>query len=174
MDSYVAVVFDSDPAAIGALHALWQLDASAAITVHGAAVIRRDAHGHIDVATKRTDPGVRTAVGIAVGVVLGALAGPVGVGVGAAAGALAGVTADNVKAGEHEEAVHESGVVMEAGQSAVIAEVSEVTTGPLDAEMQRLGGRVFRRGKVAVRNRSFWGANYVDDLFPYDYDPKFG
>lgn len=189
MDNYIAIVVDSDEKAFKGLHELWDLDATGDITVHGAAVIHRDEFGHVDVATKDTDPGVRTIVGAGLGALIGALAGPVGAaagiagaasiaagtaaGIGAAAGGAAGLTADAVKAGEHEEAVFEGGFVIKSGQAAVIAEASEDWTTPIDTEAQRLGGKVYRRAKSAVRDSSLFGDDYADYLYPYDYNPHF-
>lgn len=173
MDNYVAIVFDTDEKAFEGLHALWNLDATGDITVHGAAVIHRDRFGHVDVATKDTDPGVRTMVGAGLGALLGAFAGPIAAGIGAAAGGLVGGTADVVKAGEHEEAAYESGFVMKNGQAAVIAEVSEDWTTPLDTAAKRLSGVVYRRPKSDVREASFFGDDYADYLYPYDYEPYF-
>jgi len=180
MDNYIAAVFNSEDKASDALHALWNLDASGEITVHGAAVVRRDPAGYMQVATKQTDPGVRTAIGIGVGALLGALAGPIGaatgaalgtaVGVGAASGGLIGLTADAVKSGEHEQAAAESAFVLSPGQAAVVAEVSEDWTTPVNTAMERLGGTVYRRAKGDIRDDSF-GPDYGYYLYPYDYDP---
>ena len=190
MDNYVAVIFDSDAKAAEGLHALWNLDSNGEITVHGAAVIRRDEKGYIQVSSKKTDPGVRTAVGIGVGALLGALAGPVGVaagvagastiavgaaaGIGAATGGAVGLTADAVKATEHNEAVYETGFVMGVGQSAVIAEVSEDWATTIDDAMKALGGKVYRRPKSDLRTDAFFGDDgYGYYLYPYDYDPYY-
>ena len=189
MDNYVAIVFDNDEKADNGLHTLWKLDDNGDITVHGAAVIHRDQFGHVEVATKDTDPGVRTMVGVGLGALLGALAGPIGTaagiagastiaagtaaGIGAAAGGAVGLTADAVKSGEHEEAAFESGFVMKNGQAAVIAEVSEDWTTPIDAAEKPLGGKIYRRAKSDVRDSSFFGDDYADYLYPYDYQPTF-
>jgi len=185
MDNYIAVVFDSDEQAFQGLHALWRLDDQGDITVHGAAVIHRDKQGHTDVATKQDDPGARTAVGIGLGALLGALAGPIGAaagttiaagtaaGIGAVAGGSIGLTADAVKAGEHEEAAYEAGFAMRPGQAAVIAEVTEDWTTPVDTAMTALGGKVYRRTKDVVRDNSLWGDDYDYYLYPYDYNPSF-
>jgi uncharacterized membrane protein len=189
MDNYVAIVFKSDEKAFEGLHALWKLDERGDITVHGAAVIHRDQYGHIDVATKDTDPGVRTIVGAGLGALIGALAGPVGsalgiagaasiaagtaAGIGAAAGGVTGLTADTVKSGEHDEAAYESRLVLKPGQAAVIAEVSEDWVTPIDTEATRLGGVVYRRSKSDVRNASLFGDDHFDYLYPYDYNPHF-
>lgn len=189
MDNYVAIVFDSDEKAFEGLHALWNLDDTGDVTVHGAAVIHRDRFGHVDVATQHVDIGARTIVGAGLGALIGALAGPVGsamgvagaasvaagtaAGIGAAAGGAAGATADLVKAGEQEEAGYESTFALKTGQAAVIAEVSEDWTTPINTAAARLGGTVYRRTKKAVRESSFFGDDYADYLYPYDYTPYF-
>ena len=186
MDNYIAVVFNNDQQAADGLHQLWNLDALGQITVHGAAVLHRDDLGYIHVASKQTNPGVRTAVGVGLGALLGALAGPIGVAagaaaaaagtgaaIGAAAGGIVGLTADGVKSGEHEEAAFQSGLVIHNNQSAVIAEVSEDWTETIDEAMKRLGGKVYRRPKGTVLNDSFTDDYYADYLYPYDYVPYY-
>ena len=171
MDNYIAVVFENDEKAFEGLEALRRLGAQGDVTVHGAAVIHRDAYGHVSVATKKDDAGARTALGIAMGALLGALAGPIGAaagttiaagtaaGFGAVAGGLAGVTADEIKSTEHEEAANEASAVMRPGQSAVIAEVSEDSGTPVDMVMTKLGGKVYRRTKDVVRDDAIWGGD---------------
>jgi uncharacterized membrane protein len=90
MRNYVAVVFDDTSKAYEGLHALWQLDAAAEVTVHGTAVVHRDALGNFQVDTKETHPALATAVGVGVGALLGLLAGPAGAAVGATGGAAIG------------------------------------------------------------------------------------
>jgi len=186
MDNYVAIVFDNDTKAYEGLHALWDLDGSGDITVHGAAVVHRDKNGYMDVATKDTDPGLRTAIGVGLGALIGALAGPAGAaagaaaasaaataaGIGAAAGGMVGLTADAVKADEHDQAAFEAGFVLPVGKSALISEVSEDWTTPVDTMAKRLGGTVYRRSKGAIRNDQ-WDINYGDYLYPYDYQPVY-
>ncbi|MBV8345663.1 MAG: hypothetical protein JO190_11840 [Candidatus Eremiobacteraeota bacterium] len=187
MDNYVAIVFDNDTKAYDGLHALWNLDAEGDITVHGAAVIHRDSYGYTDVATKDTDPGVRTAIGIGLGALLGALAGPIGAtagaaaaaaagtgaAIGAASGGVVGLTADAAKADEHEQAAFEGGFVLPKGKSAVIAEVSEQWTTPIDTLASRLGGSVYRRSKSDIKSDMWFGSDYPEYLYPYDYEPQF-
>ena len=186
MDNYVAIVFDNDSKAYEGLHALWNLDAQGDITVHGAAVMHRDHYGYADVATKDTDPGVRTAIGIGLGALLGALAGPIGsaagaaaaaagtgAAIGAASGGVVGLAADAAKSGEHEQAAYEGGFVLPRDKSAVIAEVSEQWTTPIDTMASRLGGRVYRRSKGDINSDMWFDADYPEYLYPYDYEPQF-
>ena len=67
MPNYVAIMFDSDAKAWEGLKALWALNREGNITVHAAAVIRRDAHGNVHVEKNQSIPGLRTAAGAAIG-----------------------------------------------------------------------------------------------------------
>jgi len=51
------------------------------------------------------------------------------------------------RADTREEAADETGFVLGAGQSAVIADVSEDWTTPIDRAMQKLGGKIYRRAR---------------------------
>jgi uncharacterized membrane protein len=176
MRNFITAVFDSKATAYEALHALWQLDRSADITLHGTAVVHRDASGHFQVDTKETHPALATAFGVGIGALLGALAGPVGLAVGVAAGAsigaatgaVVGVAADVMRADTRDTAESEAAAAIESGQSAVIADVSEYWSSAVETLIQRLGGRLYRRTKSAVRVDSWFDDGY---LYPYEYVP---
>jgi hypothetical protein len=59
----------------------------------------------------------------------------------------------------------ETGFVLADGQSAVIADVSEDWTTPVDSKMRGLGGTVYRRAKDDLED----DASFVGDAYPYDY-----
>lgn len=155
MDNYIAVVFATDVQAFDGLQALWTLNRKGNITVRGAAVIRRDLGGKIEVEKKQTLPGLRTVLGATVGFLLGNLAGPAGAAAGAYAGAVGGLGADVVKSGEHDEAAGELERILRPGQSAIVAEVAEDETSLIDPTMRRLDGVVFRRSKNEIRGKFF-------------------
>jgi uncharacterized membrane protein len=189
MNTYIAVVFSSDDKAHQALRTLWNLDDAGELTVHGAAVVRRDDRGHIRVADRNSDLGMRTAIGVGVGALLGLIAGPVGVaagvagaaalsvaaatGVGALAGAAVGATADAVKETRRENAVDEAFFTLKHGQSAVVAEISEDWTRVLDEAMRPLGGRIYRRLNNAATNAAFGENYYTGYLYPYYVEPLY-
>jgi uncharacterized membrane protein len=190
MNTYVAIVFASDDKAHAGLRALWRMDEDAEITVHGAAVVRRDDRGHVHVADRNSDLGMRTAIGVGVGAILGLIAGPVGVGagvagaaamsvaaatgVGAVAGGVVGLTADVVTQEHRENAADESFFTLKHGQSAVVAEISENWPELLDDIMHPMGGVIYRRENTAATNAVF-GANYYNEyLYPYYYVPLYG
>src|SRR5271166_3586620 len=160
MHNYIAVVFNNSSKAYEALHALWELDHDGEITVHGAAVVHRDNLGQFQVDTKETHPGLATAVGVGVGALIGALAGPAGAAIGAAKGAAigaatggaVGVAADLGRSDTRHEAAAETRFLLDYGRSAVITDVSEDWTSPIDTRMHKIGGIVHRRPKSAVRD----------------------
>ncbi len=179
MRNYVAVVFDGTDKAYEGLHALWQLDDEGAITVHGTTVVHRSRWGGFQVDAKDTHPALATAAGVGIGALLGALAGPAGAAIGAAKGAAigaatggtVGAVTDLSRADTRDQSRAEASWVLGAGQSAVIAEVSEDSTSPIDTRMHTLGGTVYRRSRSGVRNDTWLDDRYLDDdyLYPYDY-----
>jgi uncharacterized membrane protein len=189
MNTYIAVVFSSDDKAHHALRKLWALDDDGALTVHGAAVVRRDDMGHIRVADRHSDLGRNTAIGVGIGALLGLIAGPVGVaagvagaaamsvaaatGVGALAGGAIGATTDAVKETHRENAASEAFFTRKYGQSAVVAEISEDMTYLLDDEMRSLGGTIYRRENSAANNAAFGQHYYGNALYPYYYEPMY-
>jgi uncharacterized membrane protein len=181
MRNYVAVVFDDTSKAYEGLHALWQLDDEGLITVHGTTVVHRNDWGEYNVDTKDTHPALATAVGVGVGALIGALAGPAGAAVGAAKGAAigaagggaVGAVTDIGRADTRDQSRYETGWVLGAGQSAVIADVSEDSTFPIDDRMGRIGGIVNRRAWSEVRDDKWFDDRslypYDGYLYPYDY-----
>jgi len=180
MHNYIAVIFDGTGRAYKGLHALWQLDADADITVHGTTVVHREEWGQFQVDTKETHPALATAVGVGVGALLGALAGPAGAAVcaargaaiGAAGGGVIGMTRDVVRADTRDQAADETAFVLGPGQSAVIADVSEDSTLPIDSRMRELGGIVCRRAWSTLQDDAWFG-EYIPSsyLYPYEYIP---
>jgi uncharacterized membrane protein len=180
MRNYVAVVFDDKNKAYEGLHRLWGLDGEGMITVHGTAVVHRTDWGQYQVDTKETHPALATAVGVGIGALLGALAGPAGAaigaakgaGIGAATGAAVGGGADLFRADTRDQAGLETAYVLRAGQSAVIADVSEDSTDLIDARMKELSGTVYRRSRTGLDDDA-WYSDYDPRsyLYPYEYIP---
>jgi uncharacterized membrane protein len=181
MRNFIAAVFDDSRKAYEGLHGLWELDGSGDITVHGTGVIHRDELGLIQVDTKETHPALGTALGVGIGALLGALAGPAGAavgaaggaGIGAATGGTVGMMADLDRADTRQEAADETRFVLGPGQSAVIADVSEDWTTPIDRCIQKLGGKVYRRARSDIRDDAWYSPDYPYGyyLYPYEYVP---
>ncbi len=192
MSNYVALVFKSDAKAHDALRMLWDMDRSGDLTVHGAAVVRRDNDGYVEVASKNTDAGMRTAVGIGVGVLLGALAGPIGVaagvagaaalsagtamGVGAVAGGAIGLMEDGTRTASRDDELDASVYRLNNGESAVVADVSEDWPDRLDHAVKAMGGVVHRRYDASDflggYSQPYYSNYYNNYLYPYYYDSR--
>ena len=112
------------------------------------------------------------------------MAGPAGAAVGAAGGAAIGaatggaigVAADLDRSDTRQQALDETRFVLGIGQSAVIADVSEDGTAPIDGRMQSLGGKVYRRAKSDLQDDTWFGYGgyfypYESYLYPYEYVP---
>jgi len=183
MHNYIAVVFDNRKKAYEGLRALWQLDGEEEVTLHGATVVHRNDWGEYQVDSKETHPALATAVGVGLGALLGALAGPAGAAVGAAKGAAIGaatggaigVGTDLARADARDQANVETKWVLGNGQSAIIADVSEDSTLPIDSRMRGLGGIVHRRAWSDVHDDSWFDDSYLHPydyyLYPYEYVP---
>jgi uncharacterized membrane protein len=179
MRNYIAVIFDGTRKAYKGLHALWKLDGDGEITVHGTTVVHRDDFGQFQVDTKETQPALATAVGVGIGALLGALAGPVGAAagaaggaaIGAAAGGVLGVGADMMRADTRHQATDETAFFLDVGQSAVIADVTEESTLPIDSRMRELGGIVRRRSWSTLQEDAWYGDIPSNYLYPYEYLP---
>ena len=94
-----------------------------------------------------------TAVGALVGGLIGVIGGPVGLAAGATAGTLVGSLFDIVNYGVGEDFVMEVSQELAPGKTAVIAEIDETWTTPLETRMQALGGTVLRT----------WRADFEDE-----------
>lgn len=150
MDKMIVTVFESEEAAYEGSRALRNLHDNGDIVLYGMAVIAKDANKDVTI-KQASGPTPWGAVGgLAVGAAVGLLAGPLGVAVGAATGALTGSLFDLADAGVGADFVDEVSAQLEPGTLAVVAEVDEEWTTPVDSRMAALGGKVFRRSRGEV------------------------
>ena len=145
MDTILVVIFDSESKAYEGSKTLQELQNEGSINLYAKAVIGRDAGGKVEVKEAGDMGPVGTGVGLLTGGLIGLLAGPVGFAVGASAGALGGLVYDLANAGVGEDFLNEVGQFLQPGKAAVVAEVWEEWTLPVDTRMEALGGVVFRR-----------------------------
>lgn len=156
MDRILVVVFNTESKVYEGQKALLELENEGSIVVYAHAVIAKNADGTTTV--KQThDPGpLGMVLGTSVGSVIGLLGGLPGVAIGAAAGFVAGSVADlnNVRVGG--DFIDDVAKELGPGRFALIAEIQEDWTTPVDARMEEIGGFVFRR---ALSDMKRW----VDD-----------
>jgi len=153
MDRMLVVVFDAESKAWEAKKALHELDREDVITVYNQAVVARNADGTATVRQSDDPTPVRTLAGTTLGALIGLLGGPVGAGLGAAAGLAAGAAVDVSHAGIGEDFVEDIRQQLSPGKFALVAEIDEDWTFPVDRSMEALGGTVFRRALSEVKHK---------------------
>jgi len=152
MEKMLVAVFDNESKVYEGSRALNELDAEGSITIHAAAVIKKNPDRTVTV--KQLDGGfpIQTVGGTAIGSLLGLLGGPIGLGIGAAAGALAGSLGDLSAAGVDAEFLDDTAAALTPGKCAVIADISEEWITPVDTRMEALGGAVVRSARTRVED----------------------
>jgi uncharacterized membrane protein len=151
MNRMVVVIFENQGKAYMGKQALWDLDAEGSVTIYASAVVARNPDGTAEVMDD--EPGVLgTLVGTPVGALVGLIGGPAGVAIGAATGLAAGIFADLDNARIGSDFVDDVRTELLPGQAALVAEIDEEWTAPLDTRMEALGGKVYRRSLSEVRD----------------------
>jgi uncharacterized membrane protein len=150
MEKMLIATFDEEKKAYEGSRILRNLDAEGSIELYAMAVIGKDASGKWTV-RQEADPGpLGTGVGLLTGTVLGLIGGPAGVAIGASVGTLGGALYDLAKAGVSGDFLVEAGEQLLTGKYAVVAEVWEEWTTPVDSRLEAAGGQVVRRARAEV------------------------
>ena len=145
MDRMLVVVFDTENKAYEGKNVLHMMENEGSIVVYAYAVIAKNADGRTRV-IQSDEPGpLGTLVGTPLGGVIGLLGGPAGFAVGTAMGLLVGSATDLHNAGVGEDFIDDVGKKLTPTKFAVIAEIEEEWTTPVDTRMEAIGGTVFRR-----------------------------
>jgi uncharacterized membrane protein len=144
MDKLLVAVFDTESAAFDGVKALEDLNGTGEITLYADAVIAKDSNGKVEM-KREPRGGLATVFGTVAGGLIGLLGGPVGAYAGAAAGAAGGAMVDLTRYGFGSDFVSEVAGYLIPGKAAVLAEVDETWTVPIDTRLAQLGGVVFRR-----------------------------
>jgi len=150
MDKMLVVVFDSEIKAYEGSRALQELQNEGTLNLYSKAVITRDASGKVAVKQMGDSGPLGTAVGLLIGSLVGMIGGPVGMAIGASIGAAGGLMYDTAHLGIGQDFLVEVEQSLQPGKAAVVAEVWEEWTLPVDSRMESLGGIVFRRSRQEV------------------------
>ena len=153
MERMLVVVFDDEVKAYEGKSALRQLEIEGSITISRAAVVAKQADGTTGVKQYDDVNPSGSLVGTSVGALIGLLGGPVGVAVGAASGLTLGALSDVGNACVGEDYVEEVSMSLTPGKVAVVAEIEEDWTTPVDTRMGALGGTVIRRALWEMRDQ---------------------
>jgi uncharacterized membrane protein len=157
MERILAVVFDNEKKAYEGKTALRQVEQDGDIVIYGGAVVTKHADGTASVKEFDDAGGTGVLAGTALGGLIGLLGGPVGAVVGATSGFFAGAIADvdyfdNARVGE--DFVADLFKTLTPNKVALVAEVDEEWTTPVDARMEAIGGTVYRRSMWEVRENA--------------------
>lgn len=144
MDKILVVVFDNENKAYEGSRALEELQNEGSINLYAKAVICRD-EAKLQVKQAGDTGPIGTAVGLLTGTLIGFLGGPLGIAVGAGIGTSGGFLYDMAHLGIGQDFLDGVGQSLKPGKAAVVAEVREDWTLPVDTKMESLGGVVFRR-----------------------------
>src|SRR5215468_6151486 len=150
MDRMLVVVFDNENKAYEGKRALQQLDGEGSISVYAYAVLAKNADGTATVKQGDDVGPIGTLLGTSLGSLIGVLGGPAGVAVGAAAGMGAGSALDLTNIGVGSDFIDDVRKVLSPKKVALIAELEEDWTTPVDTRMEAIGGTVFRRALSEV------------------------
>jgi uncharacterized membrane protein len=153
MDRMLMVIFDNETDAYEGKRRLMYLDAEGSITVYACAVIAKQPDGIVTVKQEDSIGPLGTLLGTALGSLIGLLGGPPGVAIGAAAGFAAGGAVDLNNARIGEDFLDDVKKQLSPNRVAVVAEIEENWTTPVDARMEPLGGIVFRRALSDVKHQ---------------------
>ena len=152
MDRMLVVVFDSETQAYEGRDALLHLGREGNITVYAYAVVAKNADGSTLVKQGDDSGPLGTLAGTSLGGLIGLLGGPAGMSIGAVAGFLAGGTADLDNARIGDDFIDDLIRQLRPNRFAVVAEIREDWTTPVDIRMEAIGGSVFRRALSEVRH----------------------
>jgi uncharacterized membrane protein len=145
MSKFIVVAFPNEVQAYQGTRALKGLHIEGSLSLYGMAVIAKDSEGNFVVKDSAETGPLNAAVGGLVGAFVGVLGGPIGVLAGAAGGGLVGYLIDIFNHGIGADFIAKvSETMLEPGATAIIAEVGETWTTPLDTRMESLGGVVLR------------------------------
>ncbi len=150
MDRMLVATFDEEKKAYEGSKILRELDAEGSIGLYAMAVIGKDASGTWVVKQEAERGPLGTGVGLFTGAVLGLFGGPVGVAIGAGIGTFGGALYDLAEAGVSSDFVAEVGAQLRSGNYAVVADVWEEWTTPVDTRLEAAGGTVARRARAEV------------------------
>jgi len=151
MNRMLVVVFDNEGKAYEGKNALLQLDAEGSVFLYASAVVARSADGTAAV-RQEDDVPLGTLLGTSLGTLVGLLGGPPGAAIGALSGMAVGMIGDIDQTRIGGDFIDDVRKALSPGKAAVVAEVDEDWTTPVDTRMEKLGGTVFRRSLSDVRD----------------------
>jgi uncharacterized membrane protein len=151
VNKIIVAVFDSEKAAYEGVAALKDLHGTGDVSLYASSVIAKDDAGAVTVRQAADSGPLGTLVGIVGGSLVGLLGGPAGALVGGWIGGSAGLMYDLFSVGVGIDFMDQVGASLTPGKVAVVADIDESWTAPVDTRLEAIGATIFRRypGEVA-------------------------
>src|SRR5215472_5750662 len=153
MDRMLVVIFPNERKSYEGKSALQQLYADGSISLYAYAVLTKNVDGTATLKQEDDVGPIGTLAGTALGSLIGVLGGPVGVAAGAAAGMAAGTAIDLSNTQVGADFIDDVQKFLLPPNVALVAEVDEEWTEPVDTRMEAIGGNVFRRALSEVADK---------------------
>jgi uncharacterized membrane protein len=150
MSTFVVTIFPNEATTYQGVHALDQLHAEGSITLYDTIVVQRQPDGTVTTKQRERTPEEGTGIGVVLGALIGVFGGPIGIVIGAAAGSALGLGLAVAHGGVSDEFLEDLAKKMKPGDFAVLAEVYESWTAPIDTRMAALGATVVREQRSDV------------------------
>ncbi len=153
MNKYVVSVFDNDKTAYDAGKAIMELDNEGSLTLFEGAIVSKDEKGKVRFLDSVEEVPVAAVPGFLLGSLIGVIGGPVGMLAGGLVGTMGGFLIDAKNAGVNEDFLDDISKMLTPGKYALVAEISEGWTTPLDRRMEELGSTVLRSWHIDVEDQ---------------------
>jgi len=145
MNKLIVIVFENEADCYNGLSAMKELHNSSLLTLYSESIISKNDTGEVSVKHAEDNGPIGTALGMTLGGLIGIIGGPIGALAGAYGGSLAGIIYDINKAGVNIEFIDDISKKMLPGTVAILADIEEEWTTPIDTKMKEYNGIVFRK-----------------------------
>jgi len=152
MQRMLVVVFENESKAHEGAKTLRQLDIENHLTVYRHAIVVKNPDSTIKLREIDDRGPFGLLIGTALGTLLGALGGLAGIGIGGTLGLVAGGAADMHNGWVAEDFVDDVANALQPSRAAVVAEIEEDSTFPVDTAMEAIGGTILRRALSEVKH----------------------
>lgn len=155
MSKFIIIPFSNETDAFKGVQMLKDLDRDGDIGLYAYSVLAKSVEGRLAVKKMQDEGQPGLVFGSLIGGLVGMFGGPAGLALGVAGGALLGSLADIAKAGAPMRFAEAVAREIEPGGVAIVAEIDEGWTTPLDASLQTLGTAAIREWRSDVEDAQY-------------------
>jgi uncharacterized membrane protein len=155
METVIVAIVQGELTAQDAAHALDLLADAGSIGLTASAIVTKSDGGAIRVKRSHRAWPASALGGAAIGGLIGMFSGPLGIAIGAAIGFVCGAVIDIFDLKCRRDFVAGVARTLDSGKSAVVAQIDENDTGPVNQQLTALGAAVLRRDLTDVTNEHY-------------------